>query len=182
MKPSLPTGRWRRLAGAAALMPLVAGCGANQCAQSTPDARPGGQAELVVVTGTVESSGLHGAGFVTLTPDRAAPIRLEGPLLQDLVRLDGAVLAVAGTPSGAPPYVVEVRGYTVLEVNGERPEVGVLAESGGRLRLERALGALPLVQATAGLLRELVGATVWITGPMAGDALTVQSFGVIRPR
>lgn len=182
MKHSLPTCRWRRLAGVAALLFAGAGCGANRSAQSTPDARPAGQAELVVVTGTVESSGLHGAGFVTLTPTRAAPIRLEGPLLQDLVRLDGAVLAVAGAPSGTPPHAMEVRGYTVLEVNGERPEVGVLVESGGRLRLERALGALPLVQATTELLRELVGATVWITGPMAGDELTVQSFGVIRPR
>lgn len=129
----------------------------------------------VRVVGPAERSQLILAGAT-------ASVGLAGPLVGELRRLSGATLRATGTPQNnsvpSPPRAVAVRDYQVLEVDGQRPLVGILLSRDGRLWLA-GRDTVELLNAAPDLAARL-GAKVYVIGVRVGDRLQVRSYGVIR--
>jgi hypothetical protein len=183
----------------------VAGCsGANnertQPAESGDTARPqpemraaeGGNADTVGATdipiqGVVRIVGNDPSPQVVLSVVEGAStaqIALVGDLRDELGRLSGVEVAVDGdsvaNPQGMPARAIDVRYYDVLSVNSEPAYLGILENRDGVWWLDREeslrLAALPSD------LEARDGAKVWIAGPLEGDELRVQSYGIVRER
>jgi hypothetical protein len=111
-----------------------------------------------------------------------ASVGLTGPLVSELRRLSGATLRVSGTPrsnpAATPPRAVVVGDYEILEVDGQRPLVGIVLSRDGRLWLA-GRDTVELVGATPDLAGR-PGAKVFVLGVREGDRLRVKSHGVIR--
>ena len=133
----------------------------------------------VVVTGIVVA-GRENPSTTTLYLEEGKSIGIVGELLGEIQRLAGARLTVLG--DSAPDQALRARHYAVLEVNGQKPEVGVVARSGESYTLARETGALELDSRGPAPLAELVGAKIWATGVLEGERLRVASYGIIRPK
>lgn len=134
-----------------------------------------------VAEGTVRVVGPTETAQVVLS-GVARDVALTGPLFAELRRLVGARVRITGrpgrNPAAAPDRAVEVTGYDILAVDGERPFVGVVVRRDARLWLAgqdtlELLGAPPDLAAR-------VGAKVFITGTARGGQLVLRSYGVIR--
>jgi hypothetical protein len=103
-------------------------------------------------------------------------------LRDELANLVGLELRVWGRPvenQPAPPErAVEVTGYEIVSVAGERPLVGILEQRADGIWLvgveARRLEAVPRG------LAEHVGAKVWVVGTVGEAGLMVASYGVIK--
>jgi hypothetical protein len=112
----------------------------------------------------------------------SAPVAVRGPAADEIRNLIGAEVRVWGRPTDnqppTPPRAIEVTGYDVISIGGETPIVGTLELHDATFFLRSAdsvaLAAVP------GPFAELVGAKIWVVGPLRGSALTVQAYGVIR--
>ena len=112
---------------------------------------------------------------VVLAPEGSSErIRLTGQGATVLRGLGGVEVVVRGArgPSGE----IDVRSFTVRSVNGEPAVDGVIVADGSALAIatesgRRRIGNPP------DALRGLVGARVWITGPLDTGAIT---YGVIE--
>lgn len=163
---------------------LCAGCASRSSeADAPPRVQPGPAGTVLVYEGPVVVSGVVGSTFTTLSVPGRGAIGVVGVLEPEVRRLAGARVRVQG-PAGAgfPGEAVDVRSYLLLEVNGERPYVGVLTRSGQALALEQSPTERIVVSVGPLGLEDNVGAKVWLTGTMSAGSLQVQSFGVIRPR
>lgn len=141
--------------------------------------RPGD--DDTVVTGVVRSVGADPfAQTVLRTP--AGDVGVRGRLAPEIAGLLGAEVRAWGTPvPHAPPppqRAVDVRGYEIVSVNGERPVVGTLVADGAAL--VTAAGDTVRLAGVPQDLAWLPGATVWVVGVERGEGLAVQSYGVIR--
>jgi hypothetical protein len=118
---------------------------------------------------------------VTLQRDDGGAIALTGELEPELRRLTGATVAVHGTRVEHPPMGgFDVHQYEVLLIDGQRPYVGILLHHGETTWLAGA-DTVELAD-TPEALSAQPGAKVWIIGERMGDALAVQSYGIIRAR
>lgn len=106
---------------------------------------------------------------------------LTGELTAELRRLSGARVRVEGERRSGrlPSESIDVSSYTVLEVNGERPEVGTITLRDGAPWLATADGATRLIGASD-RLAGLNAAKVWVTGRRTDEGIEVGSYGVIR--
>jgi len=129
--------------------------------------------------GRVYLTGSSPNQVVSLQPDDDRSVLLAGDLEAELGRLSGALVRVEGSveEQGAIRSF-SVRAYEVLDIDGQKPLVGVLQEDSGRLRIATD-PTLTLREAPQGLAA-MVGAKIWIVGRVEGAAVHVQSFGVIR--
>jgi hypothetical protein len=112
---------------------------------------------------------------VVLAPEGSTErIRLTGQGATALRGLGGVEVVVRGTrgPSGE----IEVRSFTVRSVNGEPAVDGVIVTDGSALAIETESGRRRIGN-PPDALRGLVGARVWITGPLDTGAIT---YGVIE--
>jgi len=108
-------------------------------------------------------------------------VALVGEFRQELGMLSGATLSVAGNsvenPQGLPERAIEVTDYDLVSINSQAAYLGVLENRDGDWWLGRAeafrLTAIPEQ------LQDKTGAKIWIAGPVDGNELRVQSFGVI---
>lgn len=105
-------------------------------------------------------------------------VRLGGPLVSELRRLSGATVRVAGEYATSGPETVDVTTYDVLTIDGQAPVVGMVVLRGDEVWLDaepavRVLGAQSALSAHA-------GAKVWVIGSREGDAVRLQSYGIIR--
>jgi hypothetical protein len=157
---------------------------AAACASRGPEPGDGAPADTPLsYAGQVVVTGTAGAELTTLAIEGGRSVGVVGPLAPEVRSLAGARVRVTGVPGeGFPGEAVEVSAYEVLEVNGERPYVGVLAGSAGALTLEQTSGERVALGAAPGGLAQNVGALLWLTGRLESGRLQVQSFGVIRPR
>jgi hypothetical protein len=167
---------------------LAAGCGGGDpglhrggLADSEAFSTGAVQTVLVRHTGRVVVSAGEGLTTTAVSADDGSTVPIAGDLLPEIQRLAGARLMVEGIPAGGSGLMVYARRYQVLEVNGERPVVGVLVRvaEGHALVFESTVLVLTDVSER---LAEMVGFKVWVTGPIAGDRLRVRSFGVIRAK
>jgi hypothetical protein len=112
----------------------------------------------------------------------ASHIALVGEFHNELGMLSGVEVSIAGSevpnPQGIPEQAIDVYEYDVISVNSAPAYLGVLELRDGELWLDRA-NALMLTAVPA-QLQNMAGAKVWIAGPLNGDELRVQSFGVVR--
>lgn len=135
------------------------------------------------VTGRVAVVGAEPMTMVVVQTEEGAQVELVGPLAPDLRRLQGARVRVrgrAGTGMLPRGRAVEVTGYEVLDIEGERPHVGTLIRLDGSLALKSGAGELRIEGAPADLGQH-VGARIWIVGRASGGGLRLQSYGIIRP-
>lgn len=109
-------------------------------------------------------------------------LTLLGPLVPELARLAGARVSVRGAsatapvPSGGSRAAIAVRTYTIREIAGGVPMVGLLTVDSARTI---RVGGVRLANAPPAL-NELAGAKVWVVGPRQEDgALAVTAYGVI---
>ncbi|MEX2583678.1 MAG: hypothetical protein WD766_10410 [Gemmatimonadota bacterium] len=118
---------------------------------------------------------------VVLQPEEGRSVRLVGPLVSELERLSGVLVAVRGEiRESADPIVdreIEATGYEILGVDGQPVVTGEITSiSGGTAVLRTEAGHEIVLPAPPGELR--VGQKVWVQGP---QSLSVQSYGIIRP-
>jgi hypothetical protein len=128
------------------------------------------------VVGRVVASGTEQEPITMLQVEGRMALVVTGALEPELRSLAGATVRARGPESGAARRTIRVDSYEIVEINGERPFVGVVL-TGGRL----AVGpdTLTLAGAPAGMES---GTRVWITGDREGGRLRVSSWGVIRGR
>jgi hypothetical protein len=118
-----------------------------------------------------------GTAQETLTEVRApdgSRVFVTGPLEGEVRAVSGGTVLVQGSLSGPENFRrMEVARYEIVQVNGERPVVGVILQDGrlaagqDTLRLRGAVGAP-------------AGARVWVTGERAGATFNVSSYGILR--
>lgn len=147
--------------------------------QQPPPAAPA--AAVQTLTGLLAVTGAQPMTFVTLQPEDGRAVQLLGQYESELRRLAGAVVRVEGTSATGrmPGPALTVQRYELVSVDGQRPYVGVLEAAGGEYRLAgaqamRLLGVPPELAGRA-------GATIWVVGAREGDAVRLQSYGIIRP-
>jgi hypothetical protein len=116
---------------------------------------------------------------VLIEPDEpeAAGVEVSGELRPELKRLTGAKIQASGTFSASGRFVVS--GYTILEISGHVPTVGVLDVEGNSARLLVDEGEPLLLQRSPAELLALDGAKVWIVLDPSGS---VTGYGIIRER
>jgi hypothetical protein len=130
-------------------------------------------------TGVISVAGSEPATMLTLLRDSGTALQLYGNLASELRRLSGARVEVRGTParSGAGDGI-SVSDYAVVELDGRRPRVGVLATSGELLWLA-GQDSLALVDVD-GKLGALAGAKVWVVADTTTSPAGVLAYGVLR--
>ena len=111
-----------------------------------------------------------------------AQIALVGEFRDELGTLSGVSVAVVGdsvaNPQGMPAHAIDVLEYDVVSVNSAPAYLGVLTQRDGVWWLDREESfRLTLLPSD---LEGRVGAKVWIAGPVDGDELRVQSYGIVR--
>jgi hypothetical protein len=119
--------------------------------------------------------------MVVVRPADGDPVRVQGPLAAEVSRLTGATVALSGEVRSEGAWrVIEPTSYDILAIDGQKPHVGTLLVEGTEVRLESD-SSLRLDGAPEALRRER-GAKVYVIGPARDGAISVMSFGVIRPR
>lgn len=146
----------------------LAGCGGggNQMAATVSGALVG----EIMITGSAP------AIQVTLVSESSS-VDLVGEWRGELENLTGAEVAVRGKPTGLPREF-QVSSYEIRSISGKRPLVGTLAERAGELWLD-GNESVRLVSVPA-LLRNQLGAKVWVLGRRMEGGVYPQTYGVIR--
>ena len=126
------------------------------------------------VRGKVVVSGTANTPITTLQVVAGPMVVLRGSLEPELRALAGATVMVSGSETMENNRrIINVTVYDVVDINGERPSVGVLLQP---QQLATATDTLDLVPA----VKAAPGSKVWITGDRSGKQLKVRSYGVIR--
>jgi hypothetical protein len=142
-------------------------------AQPAPTRQPATQAGGV--RGEVVASGTGAEPITTLQVESRGSLILTGDLEPELRRLAGATVVARGTQAGEVRRTLHVDSYEIVEINGERPVVGVVLP-GPRL----ATGTDTLtIQGASPEMR--TGSRIWITGQLSAGLVRVGSWGVIAP-
>lgn len=136
-------------------------------------------ADGTTVVGRVRIAGSTPLERVLIEPDDSGAVALEvvGELRPELRRLSGAQVRVLGELVSADR--LRVTGYTILDISGHTPIVGVLEVEDGSARvIDEEGGRTPLRDPPTQLL-EQNGAKVWVVLNTNG---VVIGYGIIRER
>ncbi|MDH3459358.1 MAG: hypothetical protein OER90_21150 [Gemmatimonadota bacterium] len=121
----------------------------------------------------------------TVVQTASGEVALVGPYRDELSRVIGAEVRVWGKAlANAPPApsrAVEVSAYEVVQLNGQRPVVGTLAEREDSHFIEVSRTEIVRLAALPRELTTLVGRRVWVFGERGPNGLRVQVFGEVRP-
>lgn len=163
---------------------LAACSGREDPDERAPEAPPDGIPEdQTVFRGELyQTSSPVGTITMLSLDDLPEALRLSGDSEEELRRLTGARVEVEGERIQAyPADGVRVERYEILEIDGERPHVGVvevedpdgiwLRVEGERLRLRGAPSALA----------EREEAMIWVVGERREGEIRLASYGMIRP-
>jgi hypothetical protein len=127
------------------------------------------------VRGRVVASGTGPVPMTTLNVDGSGSLIITGALEPELRRLAGATIVARGVVAGETRRTIRVESYEVVEIDGERPVVGVVLSGD---RLDTGTETLSILGAPAEMRP---GARVWITGERQPGQVRVGSWGVIAP-
>ena len=153
-------------------LPLLLGACGPRNADSAAGAPPRASDDRVV--GTVAVVGSAPVSISVVIRDAQGDVRVDGPLRDEIRRLDGAVVEARGQLSGR---VLRASSYEIRSVNGRAVEAGTLERGpSGALQLRRSDGEVVVLSSVPPGLR--AGQKVWIQGPAT---VAVQSYGVITP-
>jgi hypothetical protein len=173
-----------RWAEAGLLALVLTACGRNmqpegRTTAAAPTGSPDGSpVASIAATGVIYVAGAEPITMVTLRSENTV-LQLSGDLADELRRLSGARVEVRGEAAKAGPNKrVMVSDYTVLEIDGRRPWVGVITTSGNSLWLS-GQDTVPLAD-SQGRLAPLAGGKVWVIADTTASPATVQAYGVIR--
>lgn len=136
-------------------------------------------ADGTIVVGRVRVAGSTPLERVLLEPDEpgTAAVEVVGDLRPELRRLSGAEVRVSGEPASGGR--LRVTGYTILDISGHVPIVGVLqVEAASAVVIDDEGGQTSLRDSPAQLL-EHSGAKVWVVLNTDG---VVIGYGIIRER
>lgn len=142
--------------------------------RTTPaTASPAEPAQEDTVRGIVAEVGSVPITSIVVRPAGGRSVTLLGSLAKEIGRAAGAEVWVSGhrTPEG-----LHAMRYAVRSVDGEPAVDGVLASEDGGLVLVTAGGRRRIVRPPEAL-RGMVGARVWLVGPIEGG---ITSYGVLR--
>jgi hypothetical protein len=107
--------------------------------------------------------------------------RVSGAKAKGLLSLPGARVLLEGKLNPSSPYKeLVVSRYTILNIGGKQPIVGVLLREGKGFKLKtQSLNVLSLNfgRLTKGLPE--AGTTLWVIGSVQGDTVVVERFGVL---
>jgi hypothetical protein len=141
--------------------------------------RPGGPAQAgtssSVIEGRVDEHGADPMTFIAITPAGGTQTRISGGQLSLLGAVKGADVWARGRRDGTS-FIVDT--FEVRRANDRAVEDGIVAVSGTTAIVRTSRGDVRYPDAPVDL-RNAVGARVWITPPVAGQA---PSFAVIRLR
>lgn len=155
--------------------------GSGASATADPPARTAPDT-MEQLRGTLSVTGSEPRTAVTLQREDGGATTLLGDLEPELRRLSGATVAVHGTHTAHPPRGgFDVRRYEILLIDGQRPRVGTLLVRDGDALLASESDTVQLAALPAAL-RTQNGAKVWLLGPVTGQTLHIQSYGIIRAR
>jgi hypothetical protein len=131
------------------------------------------------VIGIVRVAGSTPNVQVIIEPLEAAeaPVEVRGDYRAELLRLDGARVRASGRRSAATQLTVA--DYTLQEIGGHVPLVGVLQASADAVTLQPAGGDVVVLRAAPADLKAQIGAKVWVILDENG---AVAGYGVIRER
>ena len=151
---------------AASLMTVTTGC-QHLAPASSAEIEPDSLTGVVSITGTAFEQRL-----VLRSDDRVTPLSAGAPDSAALSRMGGVEVLAIGKRT---PDHFRVARFVALNVAGSPVVDGFVRNDGGRLVLETADGLLALGNPPAAL-RGMVGARVWISGPLDTGP---NSYGVI---
>lgn len=107
--------------------------------------------------------------------------RVSGVKAKELLSLPGARVLLEGKLNPSSPYPeLVVSRYTILDISGKRPIVGVLLQEGKNFKLksqDSGVWRLDFGGLQKGLPR--AGDRLWVLGRFQGDTLVVDRFGVL---
>lgn len=116
-----------------------------------------------------------------LRTDEGNFYRVSGGKAKGLLSLPGARVLLEGKVYPSSPYKeLVVSEYTILNIGGRRPIVGVLLREGQEFKLKtEGLNVLSLN--FGGLEKGLpeVGTTIWVVGNIQGGTVLVERFGAL---
>lgn len=165
-----PAGAGARPAGAARPAAPAAPPGGRTAPATTKAAEP---AQEDTVRGIVAEVGSVPITSIVVRPAGGRSVTILGSLAKEIGMAAGAEVWVSGhrTPEG-----LHAMRYAVRSVDGEPAVDGVLAAEDGGLVLVTAGGRHRIVRPPQAL-RGMVGARVWLVGPIEGG---ITSYGVLR--
>ncbi len=164
------------LATAGAALLVAAGC----ARQVRVESGGGDSVPPDTVVGQVRQVG--NTPFVrTILQTDSGGVQVAGPYENEVSRLVGARVRVVGevdtTRSGAMGSVLRASSYTILSVDGDRPQVGVLRRSEAGYYLETGDGQEVPLSTVSSSLGAKVGAKVWV---VTNDAGAVTRYGILK--
>ncbi len=156
---------------------VIASCsrGARQPAGTTPATTA---APVVEATGRVVEVGADPATWLALEPiGGGAQTRLSGPGAALLRSVNGAVVWVSGQRAADNDIRVDV--FEVRRIGDRDVDDGIVVATANGVELRSRSGATRPVPNATPALRDIAGARVWLSRPVAG---VTPSYGVIAPK
>ena len=137
------------------------------------------------VRGVVRVAGADPLTQVVLHSGNVGPdVGILGALRAELGSLDGVEVSVTGAAvpnqPPPPPRAIRARSYEIMAVSGMPAHAGVLVRRGESLWLYGMRDTLELADPVPPSVTELVGARVFIAGPIHDGKLRVQAYGVVK--
>lgn len=150
------------------------------CIRVRVEHAPTATAAPVVLTaeavGRVVEVGSDPTTWMALEPvGGGAQTRLDGPGAAALRAVNGATVWVRGAGS---PSAITVEVFEVRRIGDQEVDDGVVVATSGGVELRMRSGATRSVPNATPALREMAGARIWISRPVAG---VTPSYGVISP-
>ena len=131
--------------------------------------------ELTSVEGRLAMVGPDPMSYLAIVASEGRQTRIEGPLEPQMRGAAGTHVWAEGKRSatGFVPRAFEVR-----RADEQIVDDGIVVVSGGAVRIRMRSGAIREVPNPPTAMREMAGARIWVTKPVAGQAPT---YGVIVP-
>ena len=159
-----------RPAGTARPVAPAASAGGRTAPVTAPPAEP---AQEDTVRGIVAETGSVPITSIVVRPAGGRSVTILGSLAPEIGRAAGAEVWVSGHRTAEGLHAMR---YAVRSVDGEPAVDGVLASEDGGLVLVTTGGRRRIVRPPQAL-RGMIGARVWLVGPIEGG---ITSYGVLR--